>query len=96
LGGKNFYTGTLEMGFPLGLPEDFKIRGRIFTDICSAWDLDKTNADVLDEATARISVGAGISWLSPFGPIIMDLGFAVVDEPFDQDELFSFSFGTQF
>ncbi len=58
--------------------------------------LDKTNADVLDEATPRISVGAGISWQSPFGPIILDLGFAVLDEPFDKDELLNFSFGTQF
>ena len=96
LGGKNFYAGTLETGFPLGLPEEYKIRGRIFTDICSSWDLDKTNADVQDEASPRISVGAGISWLSPFGPIILDLGFAVVDEEFDQTELVNFSFGTQF
>jgi outer membrane protein insertion porin family len=96
LGGKNFYSGTLEMGFPLGLPEEYDIRGRIFADVCSAWDLDKTNADVLDEATPRVSVGTGISWRSPFGPIILDLGFAVVDEPFDQNELVNFSFGTQF
>jgi outer membrane protein insertion porin family len=96
LGGKNFYSGTLELGFPLGLPEEYDIRGRIFTDMCSAWDLDKTNADVLDEATPRISVGAGISWQSPFGPIILDLGFAVLDEPFDENELLNFSFGTQF
>ena len=41
-------------------------------------------------------MGAGISWQSPFGPIILDLGFAVVDEPFDQTELVNFSFGTQF
>ena len=96
LGGKNFYTGTLEMGFPLGLPEEYDIRGRIFTDICSSWDLDKTNANIQDEATPRVSVGAGISWQSPFGPIILDLGFAVVDEPFDRTELVNFSFGTQF
>jgi outer membrane protein insertion porin family len=96
LGGKNFYTGTLELGFPLGLPEEFDIRGRIFTDVCSAWDLDKSNANVLDENTPRISVGTGISWQSPFGPIILDLGFAVIDEDFDQNELLNFSFGTQF
>lgn len=96
LGGKNFYAGSLEMAFPLGLPEDYDIRGRIFTDICSAWDLDKTNADVLDAAAPRVSVGAGISWQSPFGPIILDLGFAVIDETFDQNELINFSFGTQF
>ncbi len=96
LGGKNFYTGSLEMGFPLGLPEEYDIRGRIFTDFCSAWDLDKTNANVLDQASPRVSVGAGVSWQSPFGPIILDLGFAVMDEAFDKNELINFSFGTQF
>ncbi len=96
LGGKYFYTGTLEMGFPLGLPEEFDIRGRIFTDVCSAWGLDKTAAGVADESAPRVSVGAGVSWQSPFGPIIVDLGFAVIDETFDQNELLNFSFGTQF
>ncbi|MHA1599519.1 MAG: BamA/TamA family outer membrane protein, partial [Alphaproteobacteria bacterium] len=96
LGAKQFYTGSLEFGFPLGLPEDFDIRGRLFTDICAAWDLDRTNTDVLDENSPRASVGVGLSWQSPFGPIIIDLGFAVLKEDFDETELFSFSFGTQF
>jgi outer membrane protein insertion porin family len=96
LGGKYFYTGTLELGFPLGFPEEFDIRGRIFTDICSAWGLDKTDVGVADESAPRISVGTGVSWRSPFGPIIIDLGFAVIDESFDQNELLNFSFGTQF
>ncbi len=96
LGGKNFYTGTLETSFPLGLPDGFDIRGRLFADICSSWDLDETNSDVQDEASPRVSVGAGFSWLSPFGPIIVDVGFAVIDEAFDQNEMLSFSFGTQF
>ena len=96
LGGNNFYTGTLELGFPLGFPEEFDIRGRIFTDICSAFGLDQTDVGVADESAPRISVGTGVSWQSPFGPIIIDLGFAVIDEGFDQNELLNFSFGTQF
>ena len=35
-------------------------------------------------------------WNSPFGPVIVDLGFAVVKEDFDETEVLSFSFGTQF
>ncbi len=96
LGGNYFYTGTLELGLPLGLPEEFAIRGRIFTDICAAWGLDRTVAGVADESTPRVSVGAGLSWNSPLGPIIVDLGFAVIDEDFDKQEILNFSFGTQF
>ena len=96
LGGKHFYSGTVEVGFPLGLPEEYDIRGRIFSDVCSAWDLDQTNPDVQDSDSPRVSVGVGISWRSPLGPFSLDLGFVVMDESFDQTELANFSFGTQF
>jgi outer membrane protein insertion porin family len=96
LGGKYFYTGTLELAFPLITPEELNIRGRVFTDIGTAWGLDKTTVDVRDETSPRISVGAGITWQSPFGPIVVDLGIAVVKEDFDKTELVNVSFGTQF
>ncbi len=96
LGGKNTYNGTVEFSFPLGLPDEFAIRGRVFSDVCAAWDLDRVNVDTLDENTPRVSVGAGLTWKSPFGPIVIDLGFAVQDEAFDETELLNFSFGTQF
>jgi len=96
LGGKNFYTGTAEFSFPLGLPDEFDIRGRLFGDICSSWDLDRANADTLDLNTPRASVGAGLTWRSPFGPIVIDVGFAVNKEDFDKTEVLNFSFGTQF
>ncbi len=96
LGGKNFYYGTLELSFPLGFPAEFDIRGRFFTDICSAWDLDRSNANVRDESSPRVSVGTGVSWNSPFGPILIDLGYAVIEESFDKTEVLNFSFGTQF
>ncbi|MHA1151652.1 MAG: outer membrane protein assembly factor BamA [Alphaproteobacteria bacterium] len=96
LGGKNFYTGTLQLDFPLGLPEEFEVRGRVFADVCSAWDLDKTDANVLDEATPRVSIGTGFAYKSPLGPLSMDFGFAIMEEEFDETKLFHFSFGTQF
>jgi len=98
LGGKNFYTGSLELDFPLGLPDQFDIRGRIFTDACAAWSLDTSNSlvDVQDKSSPRVSVGTGISWNSPFGPIVVDLGLAVIKEDFDQTEVLNFNFGTQF
>ncbi len=33
LGAKKFYTSTIEVRFPLGLPEEFDVRGRVFTDV---------------------------------------------------------------
>jgi len=96
LGGKNFYTGTVELGFPLGLPDEFKIRGRLFSDFCAAWAIDGSDAGLQDSSAPRASVGTGISWQSPFGPVTVDLALAAIKQNFDQTEIFSFSFGTQF
>lgn len=98
LGGKNFYVGGVEMSFPIGLPDEFQIRGRLFTDVGAAWDVDSVpdGTIVEDSSSPRVSIGAGLSWVSPFGPIIVDLGFPIVKEDFDKEELFSFSFGTRF
>lgn len=96
LGGKQFYTGTLEFIFPVGAPDEFDIRGRVFTDIGSTWGLDGTAPNIRDEKSPRVSAGAGFSWVSPFGPIVVDLGFALIKEDFDNTELVNFNFGTQF
>jgi outer membrane protein insertion porin family len=98
LGGKHFYTGTVELSFPLGLPEDLAIRGRLFTDMGASWDTDDRGEDVKiqDSSSPRLTVGGGLSWESPFGPVIIDLGFAMIKEDFDETEVLSFSFGTQF
>ncbi len=82
----------------MGLPEDLAIRGRLFSDMASVWEVDDrgTGADIEDSSSPRVTLGAGISWNSPFGPIIVDLGFPVIEEDFDETETLSFSFGTQF
>jgi outer membrane protein insertion porin family len=96
LGGKHFYTGTLELSFPLGLPEELAVRGRVFSDVGALWAIDGDDSGVNDSSSPRVSVGTGISWNSPFGPVVIDFGIAVVEEDFDKTELFNFSFGTRF
>jgi outer membrane protein insertion porin family len=96
LGANQFYSGTLELTFPLGLPEDFDIRGRVFTDVGASFGIDGSDAGVDDSSKPRVTVGTGLSWNSPFGPIIIDLGYAVVKEDFDKTEILNFSFGTNF
>ncbi|MEQ8357806.1 MAG: outer membrane protein assembly factor BamA [Kiloniellaceae bacterium] len=98
LGGKHYYTGTVEAAFPLDLPFDLDVRGRVFTDIGAAWNIDDNSIPVSlqDSSSPRVTVGTGISWNSPFGPLVLDVGYAVIKEDFDETEIFSFSFGTQF
>ena len=96
LGGNQFYRGSVELGLPSGLPRDLGVRAHIFTDFGTLFDLDENDTDIADEDSLRASVGAGISWRSPLGPIRVDAAIPVLDEEFDEDEVFRFSFGTSF
>jgi outer membrane protein insertion porin family len=44
----------------------------------------------------RISVGVGVNWVSPFGPLRLDLAKAIVLQKGDDPKLFTFNVGTQF
>ncbi|MGE0753962.1 MAG: outer membrane protein assembly factor BamA [Alphaproteobacteria bacterium] len=96
LGGNAYYTGTAELKFPLGLPEELGVTGAAFTDVGSLWQVDDTGANVFDNNSPRVSVGAGILWSSPFGPIRIDFAHAVIREDRDLTESIRFSFGTRF
>jgi outer membrane protein insertion porin family len=96
LGANIFYTGTAEMAFPLGLPDEFGIRGRLFTIAGSALEIDSSGPNVQDTGSLRVSAGFGISWRTPFGPIRIDFGVPLLKEDFDEDELIRFNFGTRF
>lgn len=96
IGGNTFFVATGEFRFPIGLPNDFGVLGRAFTQVGTLLDPDVNGVDLLDSKDPRVSIGVGVSWRSPFGPISVDLAQAVVKESFDKDELFRFSFGTRF
>ena len=97
LGGNTFYRGSAEVGFPLGLPEEFQIRGHMFSDFGSLWGIDGSGAGLVGEdASLRLSVGAGVSWKSPLGPIRVDVTAPILKEDFDITQVLSFSFGTSF
>jgi outer membrane protein insertion porin family len=96
LGGTQFYRASAEMQFPLGLPEEFDIKGAVFSDVGSVWGNDDPFPNIEDSSSLRASVGIGLGWVSPAGPIRIDLTRAVLKEDFDKTEFFSFSFGTRF
>jgi outer membrane protein insertion porin family len=96
LGGNILYAGTAELSFPLGFPEEFQIRGRVFSDVGTLTKIDGSTNDVEDSASLRASVGIGLTWRSPFGPIAIDLARPYLEETFDETEVFRFSFGTRF
>jgi outer membrane protein insertion porin family len=44
----------------------------------------------------RLSVGVGVNWNSPFGPLRIDIAKALLTQEGDETKLFSFNVGTQF
>jgi len=49
-----------------------------------------------DSPKPRLSIGVGVNWVSPFGPLRLDLAKAILTQKGDETKLFSFNVGTQF
>lgn len=96
LGGTRYYLGTAELRFPLGLPEEIGLSGAAFTDVGSLWNTPESGVNVFDASNPRVTVGAGVLWSSPFGPIRVDLGYALQKEQQDRDQVLRFGFGQRF
>ena len=96
LGGNFYWTATGEMEFPIGLPRELGVLGRTFTDWGSLFDIDQTSAALADDSSPRASVGVGLSYYSPLGPMQFDWAKAFLKEDYDKTELFRFSIGLAF
>jgi len=96
LGGTRYARASVEMSFPVGLPEEFGLKGHAFTDVGTLGKVDIDDPAVADKESIRVSVGTGVSWRSPFGPIRLDFAVPLRKETYDKKEIFRFSFGTRF
>lgn len=98
LGAIWLYDGSTELTFPTGLPKEFDLKGKIFMDFGSVGPSDPhiDPSTVTGAYLLRASVGFGLSWGSPLGPITATVGVPVRRSPIDQIEIFRFNFGTRF
>ncbi len=103
LGGNAYWTSSVELTFPLGLPEELGFTGSVFMDAGSLFDSDDSTitvggvtSTVNDKSSLRGSIGFGVGWKSPLGPIRIDLAAPFAKEDFDETENLKFSFGTRF
>ena len=84
LGGEIYYISRNELTFPIGLPDDLGIGGLLFADIGTLYNTASSGSDIFDENKPRASVGVGISWISPFGPVKFYLTKAILKENYDK------------
>ena len=96
LGGLNYFVGTMQVSFPLGLPAEYQVRGHAFTDFGTLYDTDADISTIEDSSAMRLSAGVGVLWKSPFGPIAIDVAIPILKQSFDKTQLVNFSVGTTF
>ncbi|MZR20984.1 outer membrane protein assembly factor BamA [Sneathiella chungangensis] len=96
LGGNAYVIGTAELRFPVGLPDEYGVLGRTFIDVGTLTGIDDDDPGIVDKASPRASIGVGLNWVSPFGPIQINVAVPVVKEDFDKEEVFQLDFGTRF
>lgn len=97
IGGNWMATASAQVTFPLGLPSEFGMRGKVFTDVGIAGKPDKYDASTMwYSSKLRASIGVGLMWASPLGPINIDFAIPVIKEDFDKTEYFRLNFDTGF
>jgi len=96
LGGERYYKAETDLVFPIGLPNEFGIKGRLFGEAGTLWKTSDVGPEVVDEKSLRVSIGTGLQWKSPLGLIRVDMGFPIVKEDFDEKELLRINFGSRF
>ena len=97
LGGNVYAVAKIEAEFPLGLPEEYGIRGGVFYDVGSVWDLDLSNANVLyEDFSLRHVIGVSIFWDSVVGPLRFNFSKALEKEDFDDEQTFNLTVSTRF
>ena len=106
LGGTMYWGASVELQMPFWfLPKEAGLRGAIYADAGSLWDYKGPTslASTLESVTVaqndmivRASVGAGLIWSSPFGPLRFDYAIPVAKGPNDKTQVFRFGGGTSF
>ena len=95
IGGNLIYQVLTQVSVPLGLPRELGVSGKVFTTVGSLTDVDELNVENLgDTGSIRTSVGVGLAWESPFGPISLNYARPINRESFDETEFISFGIGS--
>jgi outer membrane protein insertion porin family len=86
VGSDKMAVGNFETTFPV--MEQYGLRGVAFFDIGNAFDTFRFS-------DMRRSIGAGARWLSPFGPLRVELGFPMNKQKGDDTSVIGFALGGQ-
>ena len=107
LGGLWKANGSTQLNFPIFIPDEYQVKGFVFADygilgkpprkefIYPNPRTDYTRDNIIDQDW-RTSVGFGIYWNTPMGPMNFSWGWPLKVNKYDQEQRFLLSFETQF
>jgi outer membrane protein insertion porin family len=102
LGGSRYWATTAELQSPIPwLPPDFALKAAVFSDAGSVWGYRgqtsfpalSQSLNVADTRRVRSSIGAGLIWDSPFGPLRVDYAYPTSKTNYDVTQRLHFGFG---
>jgi outer membrane protein insertion porin family len=93
LGGDTVYIASAEVFFPFpGFRDDRSARMSVFVDSGAVYG----PGAITSTEGFRYSVGVGVTWLSPIGPLRFSIAYPLNDSELDQTEPFQFQLGRTF
>ena len=86
------------------LPKEVGIKASVYADAGQLLNyrgptqIFATNESIVpyDDNRIRSSIGAGLIWQSPFGPLRFDYAVPMTKSPYDRTQVFRFGGGTSF
>ena len=88
VGGSSFISSSFEYRFPIS--ESIGLQGVAFVDMGNAF---AEGGNLFDVTEWRYGTGAGLLWFSPFGPLLVVLGFPLNRLSIEKSMVFEFSVG---
>ena len=106
LGGTKYWGASAELQMPFWfLPKEIGLKGAVYADAGSLFDYQGATCRAAtlecltvggDDGLIRSSVGVGLIWQSPFGPLRFDYAVPLTKGKYDRTQEFRFGGGTSF
>jgi outer membrane protein insertion porin family len=96
VGGSAYWATTAELQSAIpGVPNEYGLRATAFVDVGSVFRYSGSTASlqVANKNVVRSSVGAGLTWASPFGALTVDYAVPLSKAAYDVVQPLRFSAG---
>jgi len=103
VGGNIYWTSSAELEAPVpGVPSDANLKVTLFSDVGSLWATGagasslaslSPSQQIANSRALRASIGTGLVWNSPFGPLQVDYAYPIAKQPYDVTQRLYFTAG---